>query len=98
MLRRNDRGHRGDLDGFYLEGIIAGDDYAFRNPYRHARLMDDEIAIAVAMQKMGALARGEGEGPYSYAEGAQDQYLSLLMHEAARTGETVRCTRQAWAG
>ena len=31
-LRRNDRGHHGDLDGYYLEGIIAGDDYAFRNP------------------------------------------------------------------
>ena len=47
--------------------------------------------IAVAMEMMG------GEGPYPFALGAQDQYLSLLMAEAARTGETVRSMRQPWA-
>jgi hypothetical protein len=39
-----------------------------------------------------------GEGPYPYAEGAQDQYLALLMQQAAKTGETVRSERQPWAG
>ena len=66
--------------------------YASRNPFWRARLMDDEIAIAIAFEKMAAFARGEGEGPYSFAEGAQDQYLSLLMIEAAKTGEVgSRC-------
>ena len=52
---------------------------------------DDEIAIAIAMEKMG------GDGPYPFALGAQDQYLSLLMTQAAETGETVRSTKQPWA-
>ena len=97
-LRRNDRGHFGDLDGYYLDGIMAGDGHAFRNPFPRARLMDDEIAIAIALERMGALARGAGPGPYAFAEGAQDQYLSLAMSEAARTGEVVTTTSQPWAG
>lgn len=97
-LRRVDRGQFGDLDGYYHQGILCGDDYAFRNPYPYARLMDDEIAIAIALEKMGAHARGEGVGPYPFAEAAQDQYLSLMMSEAAATGATVRTTRQPWAG
>jgi predicted dehydrogenase len=98
VLRRQDRGHNGDLYGYFLEGILAGDDYAFRNPFPHARLMDDEIAIAIALEKMGNYARKTGEGPYSFAEAAQDQYLSLKMAEAAQTGEVVSTLRQPWAG
>lgn len=97
-LKRVDRGQFGDLDGYYHQGILAGDDYAFRNPYPYARLMDDEIAIATVLEKMGACARGEGAGPYPFAEAAQDQYLSLSMSEAAATGAAVRTTRQPWAG
>lgn len=96
-LRRVDRGQFGDLDGYYHQGILAGDDYAFRNPYPYARLMDDEIAIAIALERMGKFARGEGLGPYSFAEAAQDQYLSLTMSEAAKSGGVVRTTRQPWA-
>lgn len=97
-LKRVDRGQFGDLDGYYLQGILSGDDYAFRNPYPYARLMDDEIAIAIALEKMGAYARGEGSGPYPFAEAAQDQYLSLKMSEAVASGEMVRTARQPWAG
>jgi predicted dehydrogenase len=97
-LTRVDRGQFGDLDGYYHQGILAGDDYAFRNPYPYARLMDDEIAIATVLEKMGTYARGQGPGPYSFAEAAQDQYLSLAMGEAAKTGAAVRTTRQPWAG
>ncbi len=96
-LRRVDRGQFGDLEGFYHQGILAGDGYAFRNPWPRARLMDDEIAIATVLEKMGAYARGEGEGPYPFAEAAQDQYLSLHMSEAAATGTAVTTTRQPWA-
>ena len=74
-----------------------GDDYVSKNPFWRARLMDDEIAIAIAFEKMAAYVRGEGEGPYSFAEGAQDQYLSLLMIEAAQTGEVRKSVRQPWA-
>jgi predicted dehydrogenase len=97
-FRRHDRGQFGDLDGYYLDGILAGDAYAFRNPYLRARLMDDEIAIAAAMELMAAYVRGDGPGPYSFAEAAQDQYLSLLLLQAAKSGETVTTTLQPWAG
>lgn len=60
--------------------------------------MDDEIAIAAMLEQMGDYARGVGPGPYSFAEAAQDQYLSLTMMEAAKTGETVKTSRQPWAG
>ncbi|MDB5539025.1 MAG: oxidoreductase, partial [Devosia sp.] len=94
----SESGRYGNLFGFALEAMLCGDETVWTMPYPNARLMDDEIAIAVAMERMGALARGEDEGPYPYAEAAQDQYLSLLMHQAARSGETVRSQRQPWAG
>lgn len=93
---RAESGRYGDLDGFALKSIACGDRTLWTNPWPGARLMDDEIAIAVAMARMAALVRGEGKGPYPYAAAAQDQYLSLLMHEAARTGETVKSVRQPW--
>lgn len=98
QFRRVDRGQGGDLDGFWHQGVMLGEGYATTNPFWRARLMDDEIAIAIAFEKMAAYARGEGEGPYSFAEGAQDQYLSLLMIEAAKTGEVRKSVRQPWAG
>jgi predicted dehydrogenase len=96
-LRRRDRGQGGDLDGHWLESIQLGGETMFSNPFWRARLMDDEIAIATALEKMAAYARGWDAGPYSFAEAAQDQYLSLLLLEAARTGETIRASRQPWA-
>lgn len=95
-LNRRDRGHNGDLDGYYLDSIVLGRETIYRNPFPRVRLMDDEIAIAVVLEKMGSYARG-GPGPYSFAEAAQDQYLALTMAEAARTGETLRTSRQPWA-
>lgn len=97
-LRRRDRGQGGDLDGYFLERIMLGSECVFENPFPGARLMDDEIAIAIALDRMGDYVRGEGEGPYSFAEAAQDQYLSLLMGQAADSGEAVTTTRQPWAG
>jgi predicted dehydrogenase len=96
-LQRRDRGQGGDLDGYWLESIQLGGETVFSNPFWRGRLMDDEVAIATALEKMAAYVRDEGDGPYSFAEAAQDQYLSLLMLEAAKTGETVRTSRQPWA-
>lgn len=95
---RRQSGQYGNLDGYALQAMQCGDQTVWTMPYPNARLMDDEIAIAVAMERMGELARGSGDGPYPYAEGAHDQYLSLLMRQAAETGETVRSARQPWAG
>lgn len=92
QITRSESGRYSDLYGYALKSLSCGDEVVWTNPYPGARLMDDEIAIAVAMEKM------VGDGPYPYALAAQDQYLALLMKQAAETGETVRSARQPWAG
>lgn len=92
QITRSESGRYSDLYGYALKSLSCGDAVVWTNPFPGARLMDDEIAIAVAMEKMA------GEGPYPYALGAQDQYLALLMAQAAKTGETLKSTRQPWAG
>lgn len=92
-VTRADSGRYSDLYGYAIKSMSCGDDVLWTNPFPGARLMDDEIAIAVAMERMMT-----PEGPYPFALGAQDQYLSLLMTQAAKTGETIRSERQPWAG
>ncbi|AIQ67152.1 Gfo/Idh/MocA family protein [Paenibacillus graminis] len=95
-LRRIDAGHGGNLEGFYLKGIMLDGEWLYRNPFAPARLSEDEIAIAESMIRM---QRHIGGGPsfYSLAEGSQDQYLALLLEQAAESGETVVSQRQPWA-
>jgi predicted dehydrogenase len=92
-ITRSDSGRYSDLYGYAIKSMSAGDEVLWTNPFPGARLMDDEIAIAVAMQKMTTAA-----GPYSFALAAQDQYLALLMAEAADSGDTLKSQRQPWAG
>lgn len=95
-LRRMDAGQDGNLEGYYHEGIVAGAEWVYRNPFPGARLSDEELAMAVCLQKMGRYVNG-GPSFYSLAEACQDQYLSLLMSEAIETGRTVVSVRQPWA-
>jgi predicted dehydrogenase len=92
QITRTDAGRYSDLYGYAIKWLSCGDEVVWTNPFPGARLMDDEIAIAVAMEKM------MGDGPYPYALAAQDQYLALLMKQAADTGETLKSERQPWAG
>lgn len=94
-LRREQTGEEGDLGGYSLRGISFGDRWMYRNPFPGARLSDDEIAIATCMEHMGQYAKG-GPPFYGLADAAQDHYLSLCLHEAARTGEAVRTETQPW--
>ena len=96
-LRREQSGPEGDLGGHSLRGISLGERWVYRNPFAGARLSDDEIAIATAMERMGRYARG-GPPFYGLADAAQDHYLSLLLHRAAATGDIVRTQPQPWAG
>jgi len=96
-LRRVDKGHGGNLEGYYHKGIIAGEQWLYLNPTAPARLSDEEIAIATSLLKMDDYVSGASGSFYSLADAAQDQYLSLLMLEAIETGETVVSTRQPWA-
>jgi Oxidoreductase family, NAD-binding Rossmann fold len=95
-LLRQDKGHDGNHEGYWHKGILAGSDWAYRNPFPNAPLADDEIAVAVALAGMGETARS-GKPVYSFAEAAQDQYLSLCIDEAVKTGAAVKTVTQPWA-
>jgi predicted dehydrogenase len=95
-LKRTNAGEDGNLEGFYLKGILAGEQYVYLNPFIPGRLTDDEIAIATSLLKMEEYVNG-GDSFYSLAEASQDHYLSLMIQRAVTTGETVSTSRQVWA-
>jgi hypothetical protein len=95
-LKRITKGEEENQEGHYLEGIMAGERWVYRNPFIPGRLYDDEIAIASCLKKMGEYVAG-GPSFYSLAEASQDQYLSLMMEKAIRSGEVVKTVRQPWA-
>lgn len=95
-LKRINRGEEENQEGYYLDGIMAGEQWIYRNPFIPARLYDDEIAIASCLKKMGEYIAG-GPSFYSLPEASQDQYLGLMIEKAIRSSEIVRTVRQPWA-
>ncbi|KAA9004688.1 gfo/Idh/MocA family oxidoreductase [Paenibacillus spiritus] len=95
-LRRIDAGHGGNLEGFFLQGIVGGSEWLYRNPFGPARLSDDELAVAESLRRMASYTAG-GPPFYSLAEGCQDQYLALAMRRAAAEDRAVITARQPWA-
>jgi predicted dehydrogenase len=95
-LLRQVAGENGNLEGFYLKGFLAGNEWIYKNPFIPARLNDDEIAIATCLDKMAQYVAG-GPDCYSLAEASQDHYLSLMIQRALASHEVVRTTTQPWA-
>jgi predicted dehydrogenase len=95
-LKRINKGEAENQEGHYLEGIMAGEKWVYRNPFAPARLYDDEIAIGACLKKMEEYIAG-GPGFYPLAEALQDQYMGLLIEQAIQTGESVKAVRQPWA-
>lgn len=96
-LERHDTGRDGNLEGLYLEGITAGAEWLYRNPFAPARLTDDEIAVATCLAGMPAAIAG-GPAVCSLADAAQDRYLDLLTAQAVETGQPVRAEGHVWDG
>lgn len=95
-LRRVESGQGGSLTGKYLEGILCGGEWVYRNPLAPARLTDEEIAIGTCILKMDTFVR-EGEPFYPLESELQDHYLSGLLSRAAENGgELVESTPQRW--
>lgn len=94
-LKRMNRGELENAEGYYLKGILCGERWVYENPFAPARLYDDEIAIAVCMQKMGEYASG-GPSFYSLEEASQDHYLGMMIEKAIETGETITTAPQCW--
>jgi hypothetical protein len=96
-LLRIDAGGAGSHEGLFLRGYQLFGEWAYHNPFRPARLADDELAIAHVFATMGDYVVNEGREPYPVADAAQDQYLSIMMKQAIAGGKPVRTTRQVWA-
>jgi predicted dehydrogenase len=96
-LLRRQTGTGSNLEGFDLDHISHGGDVVYRNPYRGARLAEEEIAIATLLDRMTAWCRGQGAAPYPLAEACQDHLVALAIEESARTGTTITTAREAWA-
>ena len=94
-LRRDTTGAKGNLEGFYLRGILAGGDWAYSNPFAPAPLSDDEIAIATCLRKMDEYVR-RGKQFYTLAEASQDHYLNLLSQQALKEGREINIEPQWW--
>lgn len=95
-FRRMVAGPNGNLEGHYLKGIVAGEQWVYRNPFAPGRLSDDEIAVATCLAGMAEYAAG-GPEVYSLADACQDRYLDIMLAEAIRSGETVETDTQPWA-
>ncbi len=95
-FERHSAGLNGNLEGNYLKGIQAGEQWWYHNPVAPAELSDDEIAVASLLLRMADFVRG-GPDAYSLAEACQDRYFDILSEEALASGQSVQAERQPWA-
>ncbi len=95
-FKRIQTGGDGDFEDYHLKGIQLGGRWIYRNPTAPYRLSDEEIGQAVCLYAMKRYIDG-GLPFYSLSEAAQDQYLALLLKEAAETGRTLIAERRSWA-
>lgn len=93
---RYQSGYDLDLDGFDTQHLTFGDHVLYRNPYAGHRWMDEEIAIATLLDKMGTWVRGDGPPPYPLADGIHDHRVALAIEEALATDTPVRTTPEPW--
>jgi hypothetical protein len=96
-LERVAAGGAGSHEGLFLRGYLLDGDWAYRNPFRPARLADEDLGVAHLLARTALHVLAGGPSPYEVAEAAQDQYLQLVVREAAASGAPVRALRQEWA-
>ena len=94
FIRKN-LGENQNVEGFGLKGITAGENWYYHTPYPDSRLSDDEIAVAVCLEKMAHYVK-TGESFYSFSEGAQDMYLALMIEKAIKEKGIVTTKTQEW--
>lgn len=95
-LTEKNAGIDGNVENYYVKGVLAGDEWAYINPFIQGRLGDDEIAVASCLKKMDAYVKG-GPEFYSLAEASQDHYLGMMINKAIKNGEMVVTEKQPWA-
>jgi hypothetical protein len=93
---RKNLGEDQNVEGFGLKGIVAAGQWHYKNPFPDSRLTDDETAVATCLLKMAHYLE-TGESFYSFAEGAQDMYLALMIEKSVHEGKSVTTTTMPWA-
>lgn len=94
-MKRMQAGEGTNLEGYYLKGILAGEEWIYTNPFPFVSFSDEEIAIAACLVKMGDYVDG-GPGFYSLAEASQDHYLAMMIQKALETGDRIVTETQEW--
>ncbi len=95
-LVREVSGFNESPDAYSLIGITGCKECLYKNRYDRCNFSDDEIAVATVIECMAEYVR-EGKSFYSFEEGLQDQYLSILMKESIKLGEGVSSSRQLFS-
>ncbi|MDF2942149.1 MAG: oxidoreductase domain protein [Herbinix sp.] len=85
-----------DINTLTTYSVNLGNECLYTNPLVHARLTDDEIAIANCLIGMQNYILTDKDF-YSFAEGCQDTYFWLLMQEALQKPNiTIQSKQQPW--
>jgi hypothetical protein len=89
-------GTYGNVEDFYIRGVLGGEEWLYVNPYYPAKLSEDEIAVASCVEKMDEYVKS-GQDFYSLSEASQDHYLGMMVSKALNTGEKIITETQSWA-
>jgi hypothetical protein len=97
QLLRRQTGIELNLEGFDLEHISFDGRILYRNPFSGARLADDDLSVATALDRMGAWTRGDCPPPYPLADACQDHLISLAILESLETRNAAKTGVETWA-
>ena len=96
-LVRRQTGLDGDLEGADLDAVVWAGEVLFANPYRGARLSDEELAVGWCLEATARWAEDAGPAPYPLADACQDALLGHLVHRAAERATVERSGPEPWA-
>jgi predicted dehydrogenase len=80
-----------DLNHITLDGRVV-----FRNEYRGASLMDDDIGVAELLARTGEWVRDSAPEPYPLADGIYDHQVGLAIEGSADAGAPVELSAEPW--
>jgi predicted dehydrogenase len=95
-IERLAAGGAGNHEGLFARAYVFEGDRVWANGFLRARLSDEELGIAAALDGMARYVAG-GPELYSVAEAAQDVYLQTVLEQALRSGRPARSSTQPWA-
>ncbi|GAA4163729.1 hypothetical protein GCM10022286_24650 [Gryllotalpicola daejeonensis] len=94
-IERLAAGGPGNHEGLFARAYVFEGERVWANGFLRARLADEELAIAAALDRMAHYVAG-GPELYSVAEAAQDVYLQTVLEQSLRSGRPARSSTQPW--